>query len=195
MSQGDIPRRQFLRSSANAVSALWIAAALGELASGSALSCATPAQRSKWLVLTDAEAAGIDAIAALIIPGGATPGAREAGVVNFIDRSLDTFAAEQRPLFTAGVAELDRRAAGAHPSAKSFAALGEAQQIAMLHDLERAKSDFFTAMLAATAAGMFSNPDYGGNKDKIGWKMIGFEDRFFWQQPFGYYDRDEATHA
>lgn len=195
MFQGDIPRRQFLRSSANAVSALWIAAALGELASVSTLSCAAQVSSSKWLVLTDAEAAGIDAIAALIIPSGATPGAREAGVVNFIDRSLNTFAVGQRPLFTAGVAELDHRATEAHPSAKSFAALDEAQQSAMLHDLEKAKSDFFTAMLAATAAGMFSNPEYGGNKDKIGWKMIGFEDRFFWQQPFGYYDRDEVVHA
>ena len=50
-------------------------------------------------------------------------------------------------------------------------------------------------MLAATAAGMFANPEYGGNRDKIGWKLIGFDDRFFWQAPFGYYDRDEASHA
>ena len=50
-------------------------------------------------------------------------------------------------------------------------------------------------MLAATAAGMFANPEYGGNRDKIGWKLLGFDDRFFWQQPFGYYDRDEAAHA
>jgi hypothetical protein len=50
-------------------------------------------------------------------------------------------------------------------------------------------------MLAATAAGMFANPAYGGNRDKIGWKLLGFEDRYIWQQPFGYYDRDEITHA
>jgi hypothetical protein len=37
--------------------------------------------------------------------------------------------------------------------------------------------------------GMFSNPSYGGNHQKSGWKMIGFEDRFAWSPPFGYYDR------
>jgi gluconate 2-dehydrogenase gamma chain len=64
-----------------------------------------------------------------------------------------------------------------------------------MHDLESSKSEFFSAMLAATTAGMFANPEYGGNRDKIGWKMIGFDDRYYWQAPFGYYDRDEVTHA
>ena len=45
-------------------------------------------------------------------------------------------------------------------------------------------------MRGATIAGMFSNPEYGGNRDKIGWKLLGFEDRFSWAAPFGWYDRD-----
>ena len=77
----------------------------------------------------------------------------------------------------------------------SFAKLDTAQQSALFHDVERTNSDFFTALLAATAAGMFASPEYGGNRDKLGWKLLGFEDRYFWQQPFGYYDRDEVTHA
>ena len=36
--------------------------------------------------------------------------------------------------------------------------------------------------------GFFSNPEYGGNHDLVGWKLIGFEDRFFYKPPFGYYD-------
>jgi hypothetical protein len=35
---------------------------------------------------------------------------------------------------------------------------------------------------------MFADPAYGGNSDKVGWKLIGFEDRFAWQPPFGEYD-------
>ena len=195
MQHGDIARRQFLWISANAVTGVWLAAAAGELASGALLSCAPAKHAGAWHTFSDADAAVVDAIAALIIPTDDTPGAREAGVVQFIDRSLDTFARDQRTLFADGLADLKKRVGAAHPGVDSFAKLDTARQSALLHDLENSKSDFFAAMLAATAAGMFANPEYGGNRDRIGWKLIGFEDRYLWQQPFGYYDRDEVTHA
>ncbi|MEP7086671.1 MAG: gluconate 2-dehydrogenase subunit 3 family protein [Gemmatimonadota bacterium] len=190
MSHGDIARRQFLRTSASAISAVWLTAALGEMAAVSALSCAPERGAAKWKSFSDADAADVEAIASLIIPSDGTPGAREAHVIDFIDRALDSFAKEQAPLFASGLADLRKRA-----GATSFASLDASRQTALLHELEQSKSDFFTAMLAATAAGMFANPEYGGNRDKIGWTMIGFEDRFYWQPPFGYYDRDEANHA
>lgn len=195
MHQGEIARRQFLRLSANAVTGVWLAAAVGELAGGALLSCAPPPHASAWRTFTDADAAVVDAMAALIVPTDDTPGAREAGVVQFIDRSLETYAREQRVLFATGLSDLKKRVAAAHPGVDSFTKLDTTQQSALLHDLESSNSDFFTAMLAATAAGMFGNPEYGGNRDKLGWKLIGFEDRYSWQQPFGYYDRDEVTHA
>ena len=195
MHQGEIARRQFLRLSANAVTGVWLAAAAGELASSALLSCAPPGHAIAWRTFSEPDAAVVDAIAALIIPTDDTPGAREAGVVQFIDRSLDTFAREQRTLFANGLSDLSKRVEAAHPGVDSFVKLDAARQAALLQDLESSKSEFFTAMLAATAAGMFANPEYGGNRDKLGWKLIGFDDRYFWQQPFGYYDRDEVTHA
>jgi hypothetical protein len=36
---------------------------------------------------------------------------------------------------------------------------------------------------------MFAMPSYGGNRDKLGWALIGFQDRHSWQPPFGYYDK------
>ena len=33
---------------------------------------------------------------------------------------------------------------------------------------------FFVALYQNVMEGMFSDPIYGGNRDKIGWKMIGF---------------------
>jgi gluconate 2-dehydrogenase gamma chain len=39
--------------------------------------------------------------------------------------------------------------------------------------------------------GFLGNPSYGGNRDRIGWKLIGFEDRMAYQPPFGYYDAQE----
>ena len=38
-------------------------------------------------------------------------------------------------------------------------------------------------------AGMLANPEYGGNYNKSGWKMIGFVDQFSWSAPFGWYDQ------
>jgi len=195
MSEGDIARRQFLQESASAITAVWLTAALGGAATLSTLSCAPADHKSKWQTFTDAEGEDVAAIASLIIPSDVTPGAREAGVIDFIDRSLSSFAREQRPLFATGLADLERRVAAAHPRAKSFARLDASEQTAILHQLEQSKSEFFTAMLAATAAGMFANPEYGGNRNKIGWKLIGFDDRFYWEEPFGYYDRDEGTRA
>jgi gluconate 2-dehydrogenase gamma chain len=40
--------------------------------------------------------------------------------------------------------------------------------------------------------GFLSNPEYGGNRDKVGWKLIGFEDTFAYEPPFGYYDANRG---
>jgi hypothetical protein len=48
----------------------------------------------------------------------------------------------------------------------------------------------FALLRYLVAAGMFSDPSYGGNRDRAGWALLGFEDRFAWQPPFGFYDRD-----
>ena len=47
----------------------------------------------------------------------------------------------------------------------------------------------FGALLFPTMAGMFTNPSYGGNANKVGWALMGFTDQFSWKPPFGYYDR------
>ena len=47
---------------------------------------------------------------------------------------------------------------------------------------------FFQTMRYLTLAGMFSHPNHGGNRDKLGWQLLGFEDRHSWQPPFGHYD-------
>ena len=35
---------------------------------------------------------------------------------------------------------------------------------------------------------MFADPSWGGNREKSGWKLLGFDDRAIWQSPFGFYD-------
>jgi gluconate 2-dehydrogenase gamma chain len=139
-------------------------------------------------LLGAAEAADIEAVAAQIIPTDDSPGAREAGVVYFIDRGLATFlsqlAGNYRTQLTAFQAAVRER----HPFAASFASLTAAQQIEYLTGIDQ--TPFLTTTRLLTLLGMFSQPAYGGNRDGIGWTLLGFEDAHVFRPPFGYYDRD-----
>ena len=43
---------------------------------------------------------------------------------------------------------------------------------------------------AGHRVGMFTSPQYGGNYQGSGWKMMGFADQHAFAPPFGYYDRE-----
>jgi Gluconate 2-dehydrogenase subunit 3 len=139
-------------------------------------------------VLDAAELADLEAITAQIIPTDSTPGAREAGVAQFIDRALSSFCAPLAAEIRAGLAELRQGVRTRFPGSASFAALSPAQQIESLTAIEH--STFFTAVRELTVLGMFSSPAYGGNRDGIGWRLLGFQDEHVFMPPFGYYDRD-----
>ena len=138
--------------------------------------------------LTPAEAADVEAVTAQIIPTDDTPGAREAGVVHFIDRALATFLSHLAGDYRAQLAGFQAAYRARHPDAASFASLTSAQQIEYLTSVER--TPFFDTTRLLTILGMFSMPAYGGNRDGVGWKLIGFDDQHAFQPPFGYYDRD-----
>jgi hypothetical protein len=38
--------------------------------------------------------------------------------------------------------------------------------------------------------GYLSRPEYGGNHNQAGWKLIGFQDEMTFDPPFGYYDSE-----
>ena len=188
MTHSPFNRRQFLSGLSAGAGALWLGAP-GELVKQAALDAQRVQPTDKWRVLTEAEAAAIDAVTAEIWPTTETPGAREAGVVRFIDQALATFAAADLPLVRQGVVELDREAHKRDPHVTAYARLDQVRQADILRALDDAKSVFFETIRVATIQGLCANPAYGGNRDKIGWKLIGFEDRFVWQAPFGDYDR------
>ncbi|MGA7240730.1 MAG: gluconate 2-dehydrogenase subunit 3 family protein [Bryobacteraceae bacterium] len=128
----------------------------------------TPSERNLQY-LDSAAAAEIERLAAEIIPTDASgPGATEAGVVYFIDRALATFDADLRALYRDGLA-------GAH--GKSVA--------------EIEHTEFFELLRRHTIMGFLASPVWGGNRDKSGWKLIGFNDAGAFQPPFGYYDMPE----
>lgn len=132
------------------------------------------------------------------------PGAVEAGVVTFLDRQLagawgagahfyksGPFAegtAEQgyqlplvpAELFREGLKLMD--AAVTKRLGHAFADCAPAEQDAMISDMHEGRLDmapvasnlFVGAVVDATVEGFFSDPMYGGNKDMVGWKLVGF---------------------
>ncbi len=181
-------RRGFLAAIAAGGASAWLAAHATELQAASALA-GKSAPSDPWLVLTPQEVAVLDAVTATLVPTDELPGAREAHVVRFIDRSLATFMKDDRKHLDEMMSSLAAETKEYAPDAASFAALDELDRIAVLQQFEQSEPQQFNWIRFTTIAGLFSIPSYGGNHDKVGWKMIGFEDRFIWTPPFGYYDR------
>jgi gluconate 2-dehydrogenase gamma chain len=140
----------------------------------------------------------------IIPPDSETPGGKDAGCAVFIDRQLKgpygssaglyrlgphtKGTKEQGPqsaltpaeLYRKGLAGLDKHCKASH--GKSFAQLSTDQQDGVLGKIEsgEAKFDeadaqgFFDALLKDVPEGFFSDPIHGGNRNMVGWSMIGF---------------------
>jgi gluconate 2-dehydrogenase gamma chain len=84
-------------------------------------------------------------------------------------------------LYRAAIREIDRAVAESR-QAEGFAKLAPADQDAWLGRLEKGAvtlptvepKTFFRLLLQNTQEGFWSDPIYGGNRDMIGWKLIGF---------------------
>lgn len=173
-------RRQFMAGA----SLTWLAAKGIDLARAAEHAHAQHASvaagaEPQFKVFTPAQARSAEAIAASIVPSApGSPGAREAGAVHFMDYSLTGFMAGERAAVLAG---LDSLPAG-------FADAGDETRAAHLRSIE--KTPFFATMQFLTLAGLLADPKYGGNRDRIGWELMGFQDTHAFAPPFGYYDRD-----
>ncbi|SRR6266567_990372 len=190
MDNQDISRRLFLINSCAGLGSIWLAASLPEIlaAQEHAHHAAQSVSPSKFEFFNLEQAAEVEAIAAQIIPTDDTPGAREARVIYFIDRALATFAAEERAVLVEGLNDLQKKARKRFGKTKRFSDLSSEQQTELLKGIE--KGQFFELVRTMTILGMFSNPEYGGNHDQIGWKLLGFEDQFHFKSPFGFYDAE-----
>ena len=184
-------------------------------------------------VLTPHERATLEAAAARIVPTDEDPGAREAGVIDYIegllatDEDVDTDISprekkeyanfllggmggrteeQQATLFKLtglgsrhlqayrdGVAELDRLASELN-SGKDFCGLDDAAQDRVLTTLDERKDPFFTLLLTHTMEGFYGHPRHGGNKDGVGWEVLGYPGPSFPhgnETPYGWYDENE----
>lgn len=112
----------------------------------------------------------VAAVAEVILPATDTPGARDVGVSQFVDRMLaDYHTADAREKFLAGLARLDASAVAQH--GKSFMRCTAAQQFALVDALDaqlfdpkavRADADpraFYGLLKELTLAGYYTSED------------------------------------
>ena len=187
MNEIQLSRRAFLRQTGIAARNSLIVLSLPAIMSSSAAASEARLENSAFKILGNDEAMEFAAIAARIIPTDETPGATEAGVIYFIDNVLGTSRTEVLQPMREGLASLQAAAQATYGNA-SFSALAPEQQDELLVSIE--DTEFFGTMRYMTIAGMFSLPEYGGNRDYAGWNLIGFEHKHVWEPPFGFYDAD-----
>jgi gluconate 2-dehydrogenase gamma chain len=139
-------------------------------------------------VLTPAEAETLGAIADRIFPKTDTPGAVEIGVLSYIDIALVGDYASLVPLYRQGLRAVERFAQAKF--AERFSDLTEEQKDAVLAEFEtgsvrgfKKAAEFFETVRYHVLEGVFCEPQYGGNKDMIGWRLVDFPG-----QQFGYAD-------
>jgi gluconate 2-dehydrogenase gamma chain len=137
--------------------------------------------------LTAPEALIVAAAASRIFPSDDSgPGAKEAGVVIFIDRQLAGPYGRDRYRYTQG--PFDEHAApefGYQGQATprdtyreglnglvGFDRLPPEQQDSKLREIEH--THFFALLRQNTIEGMFCDPMHGGNAEMIGWQLVGF---------------------
>lgn len=180
-------RREFLRT---ATQHSLILLSLPAVRSAREQASAVQAAKAPFKTLGADEAAELAAIASRIIPTDETPGATEAGVIYFIDQVLGTSRPEALAPIRDGLTTLQASARSIY-QASTFRGLDAVRQDALLQAIET--TPFFETMRYLTIAGMFSRPEYGGNRDGVGWRLIGFEERNMWEPPFGFYDASQMS--
>lgn len=190
MSKHDASRRQFLVRAAAGAGAVAGAGLVPEAQTQSREQheeAAAPAQPpasgvGRGAFFNRVDAATIAAFTERVMPGApGKPGAREAGVLNYIDLALAGAYADLQDFYRRGLAELDRYCRKTYN--EPFVRLGAAQQDEVIRVLEEGKAggftwptaqEFFNTIRTHTMEGMFADPIYGGNKDFAGWRLVGF---------------------
>jgi gluconate 2-dehydrogenase gamma chain len=150
------------------------------------------------MFFNDGEFRTVEAVAARIVPSEPDGlGAREAGAAVYIDRAVAGYFRDLQELYRHAIQVLDGRCRRAHGA--PFAELAPDTQDMVLAELDvdwKARSAsgdlagregflkldvkgdllsrFFSVIRDHTIQGMFCDPMYGGNRDFVGWRLIGF---------------------
>lgn len=167
MTDREIPRRVFLERAAVLGGSMVLLQIKGDTQRLEASRGAHPVEPAVLLTLA--------AMAAQIVPTDQTPGAREANVVDYIQKQVEG-SYELQKLCAAGVKEVDTLSQ--QKFGASFAKLDAEKEHEILKAVE--ESEFFKSIRALTVSGFYNSPE--------GWKSVGYPGM---GQPHGHRDFDQ----
>jgi len=120
----------------------------------------------------------------LIPPDELGPGALDAGVIRYIDRSLSEAESDAADAYRAGLAALDTYSR--YTRGGPFIDLSTVDQDSVLIDVQigaatgagvgfvGGSGSFFNMVKSHTWQGMFGDPHYGGNENFVGWDLLDY---------------------
>jgi gluconate 2-dehydrogenase gamma chain len=163
-----LPRRHFLQGAIAASGLVFLHTNCGK-------------KSSAWRSFTDDEARALEALCEQIVPGDQDPGAREAGVLNFLDRQLRGPLKRFLEDYHFGLAALERTSQ--QQFGKAFTGLLWDQQTQLLKLLEadsvprdlwshQPASRFFATVVDHTMMGFYGSPRHGGNRRFVSYRML-----------------------
>jgi gluconate 2-dehydrogenase gamma chain len=130
------------------------------------------------LTFTDQEFKTLEAVCARVLPKDQDPGALEANVPVYIDRMLTSpELVKMKDDFLGGIDALQRRARRMW-NKEYWEAQPEQQDdlLSIFRDSppESGEAHFYESLVVLTLEGFLGDPSYGGNKDRVGWNLVGF---------------------
>ena len=155
------------------------AASTAEAAQSATLAGAGP--REALETLTALESQTLEAIVDRILPSDENgPGAKEARAAHYIDRSLAADHAANRDEYAIGLTVLNESAL--KTEGKPFHLLAADLQDALLAKVSTDEIEgfmpsgaaFFRMVRDHMIEGVFSDPYYGGNRNFVGWDLLGY---------------------
>jgi gluconate 2-dehydrogenase gamma chain len=143
-------------------------------------SCSSAA--GPWRFFTVQEGQTLEAICEQIIPTDKDPGAKQAGVVNYIDRQIVGYFKRYQTTYRDGLAAVDETSRTLF--GKVFAELTAEQQLNLLEKMEknevpaepwkgRSAKRFLALVVDHAMQGFYGDPRHGGNRDEVSWRMLG----------------------
>src|SRR5580658_89330 len=124
------------------------------------------------------EARLVEALCDQVIPADDAPGAKQAGVLYYIDRQLAGPLHRFQAAYHDGLSKLHN--ACRSRTGQNFTDLPFGEQTKFLEDVEAGRVEkldaFFKMVIDHTMQGFYGSPAHGGNRSEVSWDMLGIRD-------------------
>jgi len=135
-------------------------------------------------MFTERQTLCLQALVNCMIPADDFPNGWDAGVGDYLMRQFEGDLQDKLKFYQKGLKSLDAEAQAR--CEQDFVWLSIEEQTALLHEVESGQvkanwkvdpTEFIQMVAEHCAEGYYSDPENGGNREQVAWRMIGFEVR------------------